>query len=104
MASQFERKYRCKGHVLDDTFFNDRFKDVDLRLVSLEQQIEDLDEVSNALVERGLTFISNELRAQVTALETTVANATASLTTLQDAVDEAIERLNEDLIIDSGTW
>ena len=104
MASQFERKYRTKGNVLDDTFFNSRFSDIDLRLVSLEQQIEDLDAVSNALIERGLSFISTELRAQVAALDTAVAAATASLSSLQEAVDDAIERLNEDLIIDGGTW
>lgn len=104
MASQFEKKYRTKGDNLDDDFFNKRFKDVDLRLVAVEEAVQSLDSVSNVLIERGLTYISTELQAKIGLIQTQIDDTAALMEGLQEAVEEAIETLNDNLIIDAGTY
>jgi hypothetical protein len=96
MGTQFH-KYRFKSTPLSDAEFNLRFRDVDARLVEIEDTIENFNTATDELITRGLQTINNQLQSQITELHDDVADAqsaiattTSSLNTLQTAVNAIV--------------
>ena len=88
-------KYRTKGNVLDDEFFNKRFFDIDLRLHGLEVSIGGYSEAVDALIERGLEQINTQLQASLDVIKDDVDGAEDSVAALEAAVADVEEAIAE---------
>src|SRR5262245_14670906 len=102
-GSQYEALRTKKDDELTEDYLNKRWRHIDLRLTELEAQASLIKDAQSEVVERGLLYITTELRALVESIKTTAEQAANDVGELETAVNEAIERLNEDLIIDGGT-
>src|SRR5689334_7622737 len=89
-GSQFQ-KYRTKGDELTDEYFNIRWQDVDLRLVSLENAMDAVNLQTDELVQRGLTLLHDELSSIISSLNARVNDAQAAV----DAVNAALAAVQE---------
>jgi prefoldin subunit 5 len=94
MGSQAE-KYRTRGDELTDQFFDARFLDIDLRLVSLEQQLGQFDQATDQLIERGLDRINTQLGVQIEALQSGVTSANEAIVTVEATLASIEEALAE---------
>lgn len=92
MASQRE-KYRCKGHELNDEFFNTRLFDIDIRLVDLEQRIGQFSGATGSLIERGLQLVQEQVRESVSTILQTISDAQGQFDGQIEAVDAALQQI-----------
>lgn len=86
MAGSQAKKYLTDGHDLTDEFFNQRFLDIDLRLVAVENGLGQFDAATDALIQRGLLQINTQLGATIAALQAGVDGAEASVATIEAAL------------------
>lgn len=92
---QFEKKYRIppQGADMDEEFFDSRFKDIDLRLVGLEDQLGAYDTAVDALIQRGLDQINTQLQAAIGAVQTDVESVEAAVAAINTSIAELEEAI-----------
>jgi len=106
MPIRFDKYRFTKRTVLSDEVFNTIFKDIDLRLATLEDLKKDWNEVINEVTRYGLIRIEEILRPAYTIVEnkkTEAVEAVSEIQNLRQNADIMINERRDDAILSIST-